>query len=178
MAIVDTGVDANSTPFRGRVAPGTNIVTGGFGNVDTASTTGDDHDRHRDHHVDATTVIQTGVDGHGTLVAGVVAQFVPQATIDPVDIFNPFQTLTGTTATTTATTGVTGSTLAFNSNAATSSQNVYDGIQYVADHPYVNDPIRPGKVDRVIAATFGFGSQTTSPANTRPTASSRSSSSR
>ena len=89
-----------------------------------------------------------------------VAQFVPQATIDPVDIFNPFQTLTGTTATTTTTTGV-AAALAFNSNAATSSQNVYNGIQYVADHPYVNDPIRPGKVDRVIAATFGFGSQTT-----------------
>ena len=109
-------------------------------------------------------MISTGVDGHGTLIAGVVAQFVPQATIDPVDIFNPFQTLTGTTGATTGGVGGIGGVgvpLATNSNAATSSQNVYNGIQYVADHPYVNDPIRPGKVDRVIAATFGFGSQTT-----------------
>ena len=28
-------------------------------------------------------------DGHGTPVAGVIAQFVPQATIDPIDIFAP-----------------------------------------------------------------------------------------
>ena len=28
-------------------------------------------------------------------------------------------------------------------------------------HPFVNDPLRPGKVDRVIAASFGFGSTQT-----------------
>ncbi len=36
VAIVDTGVDALSAPFRGRVAPGTNVITGGLGNDDTA----------------------------------------------------------------------------------------------------------------------------------------------
>src|SRR5262249_56606923 len=41
------------------------------------------------------------------------------------------------------------------------SQNVYNGIKYVADHPFVNDPVRPNKANRVITATFGFGSQTT-----------------
>src|SRR5262249_49785573 len=38
VAIIDTGVDASSPPFRGRVAPGTNVVTNGFGNDDTSST--------------------------------------------------------------------------------------------------------------------------------------------
>src|SRR5262249_49024053 len=103
----------------------------------------------------------TGVDGHGTLIAGVVAQFVPQATIDPVNIFNPFQTLTGTTGTAAGGAAGAGATLGFNSNASTSSENVYNGIKYVADHPFVNDPVRPNKASRVITATFGFGSQTT-----------------
>ncbi len=31
VAVVDTGVDASSPPFRGRVAPGTDIFTGGLG---------------------------------------------------------------------------------------------------------------------------------------------------
>ena len=35
------------------------------------------------------------VDGHGTPVAGVIAQFVPQATIVPVNIFVPFLIPTG-----------------------------------------------------------------------------------
>ena len=39
VAVVDTGVDASSPPFRGRVAPGTNIFTGGLGNDDTGSST-------------------------------------------------------------------------------------------------------------------------------------------
>ena len=34
VAVVDTGVDAISPPFRGRVSPGTNIWTGGLGNKD------------------------------------------------------------------------------------------------------------------------------------------------
>ena len=44
VAVVDTGVDASLPSFRGRVAPGTDIFTGGLGNLDlapssTASTT-------------------------------------------------------------------------------------------------------------------------------------------
>ena len=35
-------------------------------------------------------MIANTIDGHGTPVAGVIAQFVPQATIVPVDIFLPF----------------------------------------------------------------------------------------
>ena len=98
MAVVDTGVDANSAPFRGRVAPGKNLWTGGLGNQDLAppaaapptgpaaaagggtggggTTTGGN-------------VSRNTFDGHGTPVAGVVAQFVPQATIEPVAIFSP-----------------------------------------------------------------------------------------
>jgi hypothetical protein len=160
VAVVDTGVDALSTPFRGRVAPGTNIVTGANGNIDTASNTAQTATTGTGANTSANTVISTGVDGHGTLIAGVVAQFVPQATIDPVDIFNPYQTMTGTT-TTTGAAGAGGATLGFNSNASTNSENVYNGIKYVADNPFVNDPVRPNKTDRVITATFGFGSQTT-----------------
>ena len=40
VAVVDTGVDANSAPFRGRVAPGKNIWTGGLGNRDLAAAGG------------------------------------------------------------------------------------------------------------------------------------------
>src|SRR5205823_3187430 len=84
VAIVDTGVDANSAPFRGRVAPGTNIVTNGFGNDDTSPTTAQTTTTGTGTGTGANTVISTGVDGHGTLIAGVVAQFVPQSTLDPV----------------------------------------------------------------------------------------------
>ena len=38
----------------------------------------------------ATNVLANSIDGHGTPVAGVIAQFVPQATIVPVDIFIPY----------------------------------------------------------------------------------------
>jgi hypothetical protein len=160
VAVVDTGIDANSTPFRGRVAPGTNVITGGFGNDDTAPTTGATTTTGTAAGGSANTVISNGVDGHGTLIAGVVAQFVPQSTLNPVNIFNPFVAFTSTTTTTTGTAGA-GAALGFNSNASTSTSNVYNGIKYVADHPFVNDPIRPNQADRVIAATFGFGSQTT-----------------
>ena len=95
VAVVDTGVDANSAPFRGRVAPGKNLCTGGLGNNDFAASGGG-----------TTTANGGGGAGGGTggtggtgttganpvqylrrprhAVAGVVAQFVPQATIDPV----------------------------------------------------------------------------------------------
>src|SRR5271166_818164 len=40
VAVVDTGVDGQSPPFRGRVATGTNIWTGGPGNQDLAASGG------------------------------------------------------------------------------------------------------------------------------------------
>ena len=40
VAVVDTGVDASATSFRGRVAPGTNVTTGGLGNQDLAAAGG------------------------------------------------------------------------------------------------------------------------------------------
>ncbi len=45
VAVVDTGVDANATSFRGRVAAGTNIITGGLGNEDLAPAGGTVTDR-------------------------------------------------------------------------------------------------------------------------------------
>ena len=105
VAVVDTGVDGRAPSFRGRVAPGTNVTTGGLGNQDLAPATGT---------ASTTTggvggggggvggggggagggavnaVLLNTNDGHGTPVAGVIAQFVPQATIVPVNIFSPF----------------------------------------------------------------------------------------
>jgi hypothetical protein len=163
VAIVDSGVDALSPPFRGRVAPGNNVITNGFGNVDTSAgfsgTTTTATTTTTTGTVGNTTIL-TGVDGHGTLVAGVVAQFVPQATLDPVNIFSPFLAFTSTTSTTT-TTGTTGATVTTNSNALASTNDVYKGFDYVAKHPFVNDPVRPNKTDRVIAATYGFGTTET-----------------
>ncbi len=43
----------------------------------------------------------------------------------------------------------------------TSTNLLYNGLQYVIQHPFVNDPLRPGKVDRVIAASFAFGTTQT-----------------
>jgi hypothetical protein len=181
VAVIDTGVDANSAPFRGRVAPGFNVFTGGAGNDDTAVFTNT-----------FTNVGGTGgaggaggaaggagttnpaplptFDGHGTTVAGVVAQFVPQATIVPINIFAPFLapatgTAGGTTGGTGGTTGTTGTTTGVTvtaaANALTDSQFLWQGLNYVSTHPFVNDPVRPGQVDRVIAAVMGFGTTET-----------------
>ena len=49
------------------------------------------------------------------------------------------------------------------SNALTTAQTVYQGIQYVAKHPFVGDPVRPGRQDRVIASTYAFGTPQTFP---------------
>jgi hypothetical protein len=146
--IIDTGVDATTPNFRGRVAPGVNILTNGPGNNDTAPT--------------STTSSTTGggggiasfnnfANGHGTPLAGIVAQFVPQATINPINTFSPF------TSTTTSTVGTT--TMA--NNALTTNQDVYNAFNYAATHPYVADPVRPGQQDRVIAAAIGFGTRIT-----------------
>ncbi len=69
VAIVDTGVDSLTPNFRGRVATGYSVVTNGNGNDDTSA----------------------AVTGHGTLLAGVIAQFVPQVTLDPINVFTPNQ---------------------------------------------------------------------------------------
>ena len=46
-------------------------------------------------------------------------------------------------------------------NALTSSDLLYNGLTYVIQHPFVNDPVRPGKVDRIVAASFAFGTTQT-----------------
>lgn len=123
VAIVDTGIDGNTPSFRGRVAPGKNIVMGGRGDDDPTDAVSEPN-------------------GHGTLIAGVVAQFVPQATLVPVNIFtsnNPINT----------------------TQTATSSQLVYNGMGYVNKNPFVKDPIRPNKVDRVVSSVYGFGTNVT-----------------
>ncbi len=109
VAIVDTGVDAASPPFRGRVAPGINLFTGGLGNVDTAASMGPAVTAGGGGGGGAgggTNVLANTVSGHGTPVAGVVAQFVPQATLLPVDIFLPYNE--GKTLSASSTTGGTG----------------------------------------------------------------------
>ena len=147
--IIDTGVSAITPPLRGRVSSGVNILTNGFGDDDLTAgtfagtntgggTTGSN--------------IAGGptfnlVNGHGTPLAGVVAQFVPQATLSPVSVASPF--FQGST---TNSVGV-----ALNSNAITTNQALYDAFQYVADNPYVRDPVRPGKLDRVVTAVTGIG---------------------
>src|SRR5262249_34716734 len=85
--------------------------------------------------------------GHGTPVAGIITQFVPQVTIDPINIFTPnlATSTNGTAPTSTATTG----------------QLLWQGMNYLSKHPFVQDPVRPNTQDRVIAANFGFGTNTT-----------------
>jgi hypothetical protein len=120
VAVLDTGVDALTPNFRGRVSTGKNIVTGGNGNDDPTA----------------------AQNGHGTLVAGVVAQFVPQATIQPVNVFTPnFAANTTTTGTT--------------------SQLLYNGMQFITQNPYAKDPIRPNKADRIVATAIGIGTNST-----------------
>ena len=117
--------------------------------------------------------LSNSVDGHGTPVAGVIAQFVPQATIVPVNIFVPFTSVSVSWSSSSGrrhgggSGGGTGGSrrrrpsLSGTANALTSSNLLYNGLQYVITHPFVNDPLRPGKVDRVIAASFAFGTTQT-----------------
>lgn len=111
VAVIDTGIDANTPQFRGRVSSGTNVFTNGNGNDDLAPG-----------------------NGHGTQMAGVVAQFVPDSTLVPVSVFSPLLV-----------------------TPATTNQAVWQGLNYVANNPFVEDPVRPGQVDRVVTATMGFG---------------------
>jgi hypothetical protein len=120
VAILDTGIDALTPNFRGRVSTGRNVVTGGPGNDDPTA----------------------AQNGHGTLIAGVVAQFVPQATLQPVNVFTP--NLAGNTA-------VTGTT----------SQLLYNGMQFITQNPFAKDPIRPNKADRIVATAIGLGTNST-----------------
>ncbi len=124
VAIIDSGVDATNESFRGRVAPGRNEFTNGFGNDDTAAIP----------------------NGHGTLVAGAVAQFVPQATLQPINVFTPLVrgVVVGG--------GTTGA-----SNGDSTPQLVYEGLQFTADNPFVADPVRPNKLDRLTTSSLGFG---------------------
>ena len=138
VAVLDTGVDAANTSFRGRVARGTNIgKRNGPGNIDNAG-------------IGGTTTSGGGSDtaGHGTPVAGVVSQFVPQATILPINLFVA-GAVSGSQAT---------GTLGYTSNQA-----IFKALQYLSKNPYVNDPVRPGQKDRVIGSTMAWGTQTTFP---------------
>ncbi len=125
VAIVDTGVDSLTPNFRGRVANGFNVLNNSLGNDDTAA----------------------AGNGHGTIIAGVIAQFVPQATLNPVNVFTANQVVTGPGLPSVAN--------------ATTPQNVYLGLDFVAKNPFVRDPIRPNKVDRTVASVIGFGTQQT-----------------
>lgn len=182
VAVLDTGVDGTVSSFRGRVANGTNVFTNTYGNNDTSTAASGTTTTGGGTGGTGTTTGGAqnqaplpGPDGHGTPVAGVVAQYVPQATLVPVNIFAPFLSVslvssgtTGGTGTGTGTgTGGTGTTtLSGNSNAMTSSQYFYKGLDWIAKHPFVNDPVRPGQVDRVIATVMGFGTTNTYNAET------------
>ena len=133
VAVLDTGVDADNSAFRGRVSRGTNINRrNGPGNIDTSG-------------VNTTSGASSG---HGTPVAGIIAQMVPDATILPVNLFVP---------------GAAGGAIAAGSLGYTSNQAIFKALQYVGRNPYVNDPIRPGQKDRVIGSTMAWGTQTSFP---------------
>jgi hypothetical protein len=129
VAVLDTGVDATNPAFKGQVSTGQNVVFNGPGNQDLAGL------------ATGTTATTANSVGHGTPIAGVIAQFVPQATIVPVDVFSP-ATTTGAVA-----------------GSSTNFQLLYQGLQYVAANPFVADPVRVGHQNRVVAAAIGFGTQ-------------------
>ncbi len=186
VAVVDTGVDGLTTNFRGRVTTGTSIVTNTPGNRDTAASVANSTTNGGTGGAGGTggggaggaggttngntggTSIGISFNGHGTLIAGVIAELVPQTTIVPVNVFAPFLAVGGSSA---ATGGGAGggaggggnNTTSFssNSNGLSTTQNIYDGLQYVATHPFVQDPVRPNRLVRVVATAMGFGSSET-----------------
>lgn len=136
VAVLDTGVDASNTSFQGRVARGTNINRrNGVGNIDTAGIASS-----------SSTTAGSTTAGHGTPVAGVVNQMVPQATILPINLF-----VDG---------AVPGSVTGL---GYTSNQAIFNALKYLSQHPFVNDPVRPGQKDRVIASTMAWGTANTFP---------------
>ncbi len=185
VTVLDTGVDASVPNFRGRVSVGKNLITNGPGNDDTAAGTtatttgggaaggGGNGGRGGGGGGGANgggsnTATALNADGHGTLIAGVIAQFVPQATIVPVALFAPF-IVPGTANNGggggggggAGGGGNNGATLTASSNALGTPQNVYDAFKYVTKNPFVHDPIRPLRNNRVIAAAMGFGTTNT-----------------
>ena len=132
VAVVDTGVDSFTPNFRGRVANGFNVLTNGVGNDDQAAAN----------------------NGHGTLVAGVIAQFVPQATLNPINVFTPNQVVPSIGGSTGGSIGGAGASISAN---VTTPQNIYTGLNYIANNPFVVDPLPhkcPNKVDRTIATNL------------------------
>ncbi|CAN5724029.1 hypothetical protein BH23PLA1_BH23PLA1_04440 [soil metagenome] len=119
VAVLDTGVDSQTVPLRGRVAEGRNVLTRGRGDDD----------------------LSANPNGHGTLVAGVISQFVPQTTIQPVNLFTPLLLQPG----------------ALGDPPITTHQAIFDALRFTADNPFVRDPVRPGQLDRVVTAALGFG---------------------
>jgi len=183
--VIDTGIDSNNPSFRGRVATGTSTaIPGGTGKDDLAagisgvgSTTGtgtgtgnNTGGNNNGNNAVGGTVLALNADGHGTPVAGVIAQFVPQATLNPINVFEPFVTLGAgtTTGNNTGGGGVGGVggggfgfAQSFPSNASATTDSLFAGFQYAANNPYVADPIRPLNQDRVIAASLAFGTTET-----------------
>ncbi len=119
VAVLDTGVDALTPPLRGRVAEGRNVLTRGRGDDD----------------------LSANLNGHGTLVAGVISQFVPQTTIQPVNLFSPLLLQPG----------------AIGDAPITTNQAIFDALKFTAENPFVRDPVRPGQLNRVVTAALGFG---------------------
>lgn len=125
VAVVDTGIDGRTPNFRGRVARGVSFFTN--------SPRGD-----LDHFLDDPA-------GHGTLIAGVIHQFVPEATLLPVNVTLPRQAIDNDPT----------------SVHTTTPQTIFRGLQYLNRRQFVNDPIRPNKQDRIIAAALGFSTTET-----------------
>ncbi|QDV36717.1 S8/S53 family peptidase [Tautonia plasticadhaerens] len=118
VAVVGSGIDASTPQFRGRVGTGINIFNDAPGNDDLLF---DDND--------PASLSDVG----GTKLAGVVAQFVPQATLVPVNVLDPLST-------------------------TTTPQALFNAMRYVADNPFANDPVRRGQVDRVVTSLLGVSS--------------------
>jgi hypothetical protein len=133
VAVLDTGIDATNPAFRGRVATGYNAI---YSNQDGHLHSIPFYQRANDDLAPAGSTTTGLPDGHGTLVAGVVAQFVPQATLLPVSVFPA-------------------------ANTNTTNFALYNGLTYLSRNPFTPDPVRPNKQDRVISTTIGFGSTQT-----------------
>src|SRR5690606_17139057 len=88
IAVLDSGIDALTPNFRGRVAEGFSVLNGGPGNDDPTPA--------------------TLLNGHGTELASVVAQFVPESTLVPVNVVSPNVSPIGT-----------------------NSQNLWRGMQFI-----------------------------------------------